>query len=274
MMKKEDLERITLLESELDLRKSREIKLNYLNFSNLDKVSLILKGDEHYGSKYFDKEEHGSWMKWIEENNCYVIGMGDNLETATRDSVGAGIYEQDIFLHQQLEEFVEMNRIIAEQGKLLGLHRGNHEERVYKHSGLDITRIMCNMLNVKNFGVGVVHYIKVGKQNYSIYTTHGHSGARLPHTKIKACIDLSNMVDVDIYAMGHLHQLSHHVRQFYRPDKRTRQLTETSKHFLLTGSFLTHWGSYAQEIGYEMMRKGAARIKLHGEQPLIKISLG
>lgn len=273
-MKKENNEQLAKMVSSVDLRKSREIKLNYLNFSDKDKISIILKGDEHYGSTYFDKEENASWMKWIEETDCYVISMGDNLETGVRDSIGAGVYEQDIFVHQQLEEWVQMNRKIAEQGKLIGMHRGNHEERIYKHSGLDLTRIMASMLGVKNLGVGTIHYIKVGKQNYSIYTTHGHSGARLPHTKIRACITLANMVDVDIYGMGHTHQLSHHVRQFYRPDKRTRTLIETSKHFLLTGSFLTHWGSYAHEAGYEMMRKGAARIKLHGEKPLIKISLG
>ncbi len=273
-MKKQEKEKLEKMIDSSDLRKSKEIKLNYMNFSDKEKVSLILKGDEHFGSKYFDKKEHNDWMKWIEKNDCYIIGMGDNLETATKDSVGAGIYEQDFFLDEQVEKWVEMNKKIAEQGKLMGLHRGNHEERIYKHSGLDITRMMCNMLGVKNFGVGTIHYIKVGNQSYSMYTTHGHSGARLPHTKIKACIDLSNMVDVDIYGMGHTHQLSHHVRQFYRPNKRAKTLTETTKHFVLTGSFLTHWGSYAHEAGYEMMRKGAVRIKLHGEKSLIKVSLG
>lgn len=211
-------------------------------------------------------------------NSFLVVKRNDAVfitgNTAVRDSIGAGIYEQEMFLHQQLEEFVEMNKKISKQGKLLGLHRGNHEERVYRHSGLDLTKIMSSMLNVKNFGVGTLHYLRVGKENYTLYTTHGHSGSRLPHTKIKACIDLSNMIEADIFAMGHVHQLSHHVRQFYKPNKKNKTLDEVSKHFILTGSYLTHWGSYAHEASYEMMRKGSPRLKLHGDKHLIKVSLG
>ena len=194
-----------------------------------------------------------------------MIGMGDNLETATRNSVGAGIFEQEEIVQEQLEEFAELNRPLADAGKILGLHIGNHEERVLNHSGLNLTKTLCKLLNVKYFGIGVLHYLKVGNQNYSLYTCHGRSGSRLPHTKIKACIDLSNMVDAEIYGMGHTHQLSHHVRQFYHINKRSKTVEEFSKHFILTGSYLTHWGSYAQEAAYEMMRTGSPTIKLWGK---------
>jgi len=255
------------------------MQLNRLKF-NANKIKIILMGDEHLGSKYYDKELHKRWINWIlKEPNTYVIGMGDHLETATKNSIGAGVFEQDKVVQEQLEASYELYKPLADKGKLLGMHIGNHEERLYKHSGMDLIKTLCKMLStkkykVKYYGIGVLHYIKVDSQSYTMYTTHGHSGARLPYTKIKACIDLGNMVDVDIYAMGHTHQLSHHVRQFYKVNKRDSTVTESGKHYLLTGSFLTHWGSYAQEAGYEMMRRGCPTVKLHGRENKIRVSIG
>lgn len=250
------------------------MKLNRQKF-DADKITIILQGDEHIGSKYFDEDFHKRVIEWMYKTpNVYMIGMGDNLETATRDSVGAGVFEQDEVVQEQLEKYVNLHQPLADEGKIIGLHRGNHEERVYKHSGLDLTKIICRLLKVKDFGIGVAHYIKVGNQSYTGYTTHGHSGARMPHTKIKTCIDLANMIDVEFYGMGHLHQLSHHVRQFYKVDKQKNVVNEETKHFLLTGSFLTHWGSYAHEAGYEMMRKGSPKLKLSGKEHQLRVSLG
>lgn len=250
------------------------MKLNREKFDT-DKLTLVLQGDEHIGSVHHDSKflkEVVDWM--LETDDVAMIGMGDMLETATRDSVGAGVFEQSEIVQEQLEKAVELYKPLADEGKLLGLHRGNHEERVYKHSGLDLTRVMAKMLGVKDFGIGVAHRLRVGDQSYNLYTTHGSSGARMPHTKIKTCIDLANMVDVEIYGMGHLHQLSHHVRQFYRVDAKRGVVEEGSKHFLLTGSFLTHWGSYAQQAGWEMMKRGSPKVKLHGSEHRVRVSLG
>ena len=250
------------------------MKLHKRTFDT-DKLTLCLQGDEHIGSKYHDGELLKRVIDWeMEQDNVAVIGMGDLIECSTRDSVGAGVFEQDEIVQKQLEHAVDLYKPLADSGKLLGLHRGNHEQRVFNHSGLDLTAVMAKMLGIKNFGIGVAHKFRVGNQNYTAYTAHGHSGARMVHTKIKATIDLANMIDVDIYAIGHLHQLSHHVREFYRVNMKKGIVEESSKHFLITGSFLNHWGSYAQQAGYEMARKGSPKIKLSGLEKQIRVSLG
>jgi len=106
-----------------------------------------------------------------------------------------------------------------------------------------------------------------------MYTTHGHSGSRLPHTKIKSVLDLANMIDVDIYCMGHLHALDHHVRNMYSFDKKNKGIKEVQKHFVLTGSYLSHWGGYAHVRGLEPAIKGSPKIKLSGLERRIRISL-
>jgi UDP-2,3-diacylglucosamine pyrophosphatase LpxH len=246
--------------------------LNHKKFDT-EKLVLSLIGDSHIGSKYFDEDLFKEIIDWSCENKAYAILMGDMIEAATRDSVGAGVYEQNEIIDKQITHFYKLITPLVDEGLVLGMHPGNHELRVYKSSGLDIAKMMCRELKIPYLGWGKLHYFKVGNEGYSLYTTHGSSGARMPHTKIKGVIDLANMVDAQIYAMGHLHQLSHHVRNFYEINKRSRTVDEDQKHFVLTGSFLNHWGSYGHVMGYEPMRKGSPKIKLHGDEHKIRVTL-
>ena len=250
----------------------KALRVNHVVIDD-DRASIVLKGDEHYGSGVFDGDLNRKSLDRFLKKGFYVIGMGDNLETATKSSVGAGVFEQDDIVQGQLESYISDHMGFAESGKLLGLHIGNHEARVFEQSGTNLSKIMAQMLDVPYLGAGVVHYIQVGKQNYVFYTAHGGSGSIKPHTKIKACIDLQHMVDADLYGMGHTHQLSHHVRQFYSLNKRNKTLVESEKHFVLSGAYLNHWGSYGQTKGYEMMRKGSPVIQLSGLEKKIRVTL-
>ena len=254
----------------IDERKnSNIINLKY----DKDKVIIVPMGDEHIGSQFYDGDTHLRNVEWCYENETPIILMGDEMETATRDSVGAGVFEQDEIVQEQLEKVEKIYKPLAEKGLILGVHIGNHEARVYNHSGANLSKILAKLLNTKYLGVGAISNIKVGNQNYTLYTTHGHSGSRLPHTKIKAVLDLANMIDTDIYAMGHLHALDHHIRNMYSFDKRSKSLKEQQKHFILTGSYLNHWGGYAHVKGLEPARKGSPKIKLSGLEKRVRVSL-
>lgn len=249
-------------------------KLNIIDFSDKDKVTIVPFGDNHLGSKDFNLKvfrEHIDWV--LKYKNTYALFMGDQLETATRNSVGAGIYEQDEIVDKQMQQWVNLVKPLAEAGKVIGIHKGNHEDRLWKDSGIDITRIICRELGVKYLGYTVMHLIRVKKFTYVVYSTHGHSGAVLPHTKIKACIDRGNIADADIYLMGHLHALDHHTRQYYTVDKRRRCVVYKEKHFVLCGSYLDHWDSYAEHAGYEMLKIGSPKLKLSGKEWRIRVSL-
>jgi len=247
--------------------------LDIIDYHKDDKKTIVLLGDTHIGSKYFDEELLIENLEWCKENNIPMILMGDMIETATRDSVGAGIYEQDEIVDKQIEHFYTLFEDLANKGLIIGLHQGNHEARLFKSSGLDISKIMAKTLKIKYFGYAKLHYIRVGNQGYLLYTTHGASGATMPHTKIKAAIKLADMIEAEIYAMGHVHQLSHHVRNYYKADLRKRKIIESQKHFILTGSYLSHWNSYGHIKGYEPMRKGSAKLKLNGKEHRIRVSL-
>ncbi len=254
----------------IDERKNANIiNLKY----DVDKLTLVCMGDEHIGSQFYDEDTHLENLEWCYKNKSPIILMGDTMETATKDSVGAGVFEQDEIVQEQLEKAEKIYKPLAEKGLILGNHIGNHEARVYNHSGANLSKILAKLLGIKYLGVGAISNIKVGKESYTLYTTHGHSGSRLPHTKIKAVLDLSNMIDTEIYAMGHLHALDHHIRNMYSFDKRNKKIMEKQKHFILTGSYLNHWGGYAHIKGLEPARKGSPKIKLSGLEHRIRVSL-
>ncbi len=230
-------------------------------------------GDEHEGNKNYAKKEHERNIEWCLDTKSPVIHMGDMCETATKDSVGAGVIEQADTVQKQIENSVKRYTSLVSEGLLLGLHIGNHEARVYNHSGTNISKIIAQMLGVPYLGVGAVHYFRVGKQRYTLYTTHGSSGARLAHTKIANTIKLAGMIDCEIYAQGHLHQLSHHVQNYYSVNKSKRSVEEAQKHYIITGSYLKHWGSYAHVANYEPAKIGSPKIKLGGLEHSIRVSL-
>jgi hypothetical protein len=247
-------------------------KVNLHKFDT-NRKEIVLMGDEHIGSNYYDEDTHRRNLDYCLDNGVHVILMGDELETATKTSVGAGVFEQSEIVQQQLEKAVELYTPLAKEGLILGNHIGNHEARVYNHSGANLSKILSSMLKIKYLGVGAAHIIRVGKQSYTLYTTHGNSGARMPHTKIANIIKANQMIDSEIYAQGHVHQLSHHVQNFYKINKSTRQIDEAQKHYILTGSYLKHWGSYAHMANMEPARVGSPKLKLGGLEHTIRVSL-
>lgn len=262
---KEDWENVTN-----DKRLGRKL---YAHTFDQDKITIVLMGDEHIGSRFYDEDTHKRNVEWCYETKSPIILMGDELETATKTSVGAGVFEQSEIVQEQLEKAVKIYEPLAKEKLILGNHIGNHEARVYNHSGANLSKIFAKLLKIAYLGVGAVHNIKVGKENYTMYTTHGSSGARLPHTKIANTIKLANMIDVEIYAQGHLHQLSHHTQNYYTVNKKNKKIEESQKHFIITGSYLNHWGSYAQVAAYEPARKGSPKLKLAGLEHRIRVSL-
>jgi len=50
-------------------------------------------------------------------------------------------------------------------------------------------------------------------------------------------------------------------------------MEESQKHYLLCGSYLKHWGSYAQVQNMEPARNGSPKLKLSGLEKSIRVSL-
>ena len=232
--------------------------INRVKIDN-EKIQLMLVGDEHIGNAQFNEDKLMRNLEWAFNNGIYLLHMGDGIETATKTSIGDGVYTQTEILDKQISKWISIYEPFVKEKRFIGAHAGNHELRAFKDEGVNLMRHMCRQINGKYLGIAKAHLIQVGNQSYTLYTTHGSSGARLPYTKIKGALDLEKIIDVEIYAMGHVHQLSHHIREYYQIDKRYKKIQKSNKHFILTGSYLDYWNSYAQVKCMEPSRMGRDR---------------
>lgn len=258
---------------EKELQSSESSKGVFRKKFDEDYIELILMGDEHIGSPQYKKDLHQKVLESCYEKNRYMIHMGDGIEAATRNSIGAGVYQQEEIIDKQMNEFRALYEPFVEKGLFIGGHPGNHELRVFNDEGLNLTRQMYRAMKARYFGIAKASVLRVGNQTYKIYSTHGSSGARLPYTKIKSALDMEKIIDVDIYAMAHVHQLMHHVRNYNVIDLKKTKIVTGSKHFILTGSYLEFWDSYAQMKNMEPARIGSPVVKLYGDEKRIKVSL-
>jgi UDP-2,3-diacylglucosamine pyrophosphatase LpxH len=245
----------------------RPIRLNKVTLSvprGEEYAELMFIGDSHYGSPQFDEPRFLAMLDYCLKNRLHIILMGDLLETATRNSVGAGVYEQEGPAMDQHEQMCEWLRPLAEAELIIGAHLGNHEFRIYQDSGFNVTKAMCRELNIRYLGDACWTHLKVGKEKYVIYSLHGRTGSRFDGTALLAVERISTSFFADLLAMGHTHKL---VTSSVIVQRVVNGLVkEFKKYLLLTGSFLKYDGGYAQTLGLPLSKLGAPKVKFYAKR--------
>jgi len=173
-------------------------------------LKLIPFGDFHLGSPTCNLIKIQETLKYIKKSKSMVVLMGDLLESASKSSVGAGWVEQTNTPQAQLDFLYELLKPIRKQ--IIVLLDGNHENRIWKQSGIKVSEILAQRLGVPYGGYSCYIGITVGKQKYIIHAQHGSSNARVPENKIKDAIRTSEHTSADIYLYAHTHGLNSVVR--------------------------------------------------------------
>lgn len=227
--------------------------------------------DSHIGNLNHNKLMYKYFLGWLYENKKYFVYTGgDMIECASKNSVG--LEEQIMDVDDQIEQVIKDLYPIAEEGRLIGMIRGNHENRARKFAGVDVTKHMARELNTKYLGIAFNMDIKAGKKTYTVYATHGNSRATTKPGKLNACYKLKDIYDVDLYCMSHLHELDASKLTIYRHYR--GKVLPFIKHFLLTGHYLGYLDSYGEEKCYAPPGAiGSAKIKFHSEFNRISIKI-
>ena len=233
-------------------------------------AELVLLGDIHYGSPQCDVPRFLAMLDYCVTKKIYLLLMGDLVEMATRYSVGGGVYEQEFPGQSQVEWMIEKLQPAAKNGLIVGSHAGNHEERVYNATGIDISKAICRELGVTYLGDACWSSFKVGSQRYAVYTLHGRTGARYDGTVLKAVENISTSFYADLVAMGHAHkQVSGNiVVETVINDRVVRK----KKFIVVTGSYLKYDGGYWQKVGGQISKLGSPKIKFFADRHDISIS--
>ncbi len=248
------------------------VGLNQVVEENVEKIELIGFGDWHIGAKACDLEKIKQDIEWIRENkHARVILMGDMMDCGTKNSVGAGTFDNNMIPQEQFETVLNLLEPIKD--KIYGIHMGNHEQRIMNETGVNITKMIAKSLGIRYLGYSAFSDIRINDIHYIIYSNHGSSGAKLPHTKIKRCLDMSNYADADIYMMGHVHALQSLSHNFKRVNLKNKKIDEEKKHFVLTGHYLNYEDSYGEMQQLIPSEKGFAKIRLDGYEKAVFVSL-
>lgn len=235
-----------------------------------DYVEVMFIGDCHYGSPQFDEPRFLNMIDYCVDNKLYVFLMGDMIEMATRDSVGAGVYEQTKNGQSQFERMVGWLKPLADRNLLLGFLSGNHEERVYKSTGVNIGKMFARELGIRYLGDACWNLFKVGKQTYSIYSLHGRTGSRFDGTALLALERLSTSFHADLVVMGHAHKLVSSTVITQRIENGS--IKEHKKTLLITGSYLKYDGGYGQALGLPISKLGSPKVKFYFSKKEILVS--
>ena len=232
-------------------------------------IFLVPMGDMHIGHESFMKERFERDLKWcIDNDNVYVLGMGDYMEASIRESYG--IFEQTEFVDKQFDLVLDYFKPLAASGRLLGLLMGNHEYRLKKTTGFDITKRLAKDLGVEYFKHAAYFKLKVNDVEYIVFAQHGYTGSRTDGGKLNVLIKLQNQAIADIYMVGHSHDVIAKPKPIYRLNGE-RELHD--RIFVMSGSYLEHWGSYGQMKGYSPSLIGSPRIKLHTDEYNITVKV-
>lgn len=220
-------------------------------------------GDLHIGSAHFDRKILEKQLKEIDKTkNARIILMGDLAEVATKNSVGAGVYEQDQNGQQQMMQAKSI--LYPYKGIIDCIVGGNHEERIRKDSGFDLSLYFAQLMGLEekyaNYQ-GVVKYTFSGR-SFDVSVWHGAGGGSTPGGAMNRLQKQASTVLADIYLMGHVHQRQACSKQIYIPDERNNKIDLMTQYFIVTGSSLTHEHSYAEMAGFPPSNVGFPKIYL------------
>jgi len=231
----------------------------------LTDLQVIVLSDLHYGNPYSSVKHCQRTVDYVYHNNCVCFINGDMCEVATRSSKG-DVYTQRLTPQQQRDDVIDM--LLPIKDKILGVTTGNHEQRIYNETGVDISKDIAAALGVPYRAEGMLFKLSFGSGNNRMkdapfvfwsYITHGYGGARTKSAKaVKAERTGTWIPQCDWVAMSHDHVVNVAPDVDFVPDNRgtvgkdgfiSGKITAHRKMLVKTNAFLK-WGGYAEMGGF------------------------
>jgi len=256
------------------------LKIHYKQLNeDLEKCYILPISDIHYGTPYCDINKLERYLDWaLKREDVWFLLNGDLIDCATISSVG-DVYGQKYNPQEQLDFILQF--LAPFKDRIIAMTTGNHEHRVYRDTGIDISKIISDTLEIPYEPEGIVLKIHIGKDRnrksrqvpYLIYMTHGWSNARTSGAKLNTLESLSNIVvNADIYISSHTHKLMTTPDLIYYIDDKNNKVIEKKRYYVNSGSYQVY-GGYAQFKGYRPVKLGTARIRLDGKRKDVHISI-
>ena len=238
----------------------------------LESVELLVLADYHYADPHSDHDAIKRDIEYVATHeNAYCVLAGDLMNCAIKSSV-SDCYGDTLSPMEELSVCQDLLAPIAH--KIVGIVGGNHEARHYRTNGVDMTRILARQLGVedKYSPDTALVFLRFGRDNskhhnrplcYTIYLSHGNGGGRKEGGKIQRLVDCANIVDSDVYVVGHTHLPASLKTSYARPSMANSSITYCTKLFVNAAASLDY-GGYGDTGGYRPTCKDTPRILFSG----------
>jgi hypothetical protein len=249
--------------------------------SLLKYVELFGLADYHYGNPASDRN---CWLRAIDyigsKEEAYAVLVGDLCECVVAGSKGDS-YTQVGSPQDQRDRIIK--DLLPIKHKLLGATGGNHEQRIYDRTGLDITKDIAASLNVPYDPDGILLKVSFGNNNnrtagapftYWIHASHGYGGARTRGAKNAKVERMASFVQADVAIMGHDHDASLAPYEVLDPDPRgtldedtgfVKGRVKARRTLLVKAASFLKWSGYARQRGFAPSVLVQAAVLLGGE---------
>lgn len=219
-------------------------------------IKLYVLSDLHIGDPNCNIKALEETIKFIKNTpNMYVVCLGDILNTALTMSK-SDIYSEVMNVSEAQQYAV--NLLYPIKDRILGMVTGNHESRVWREVGVDLSLWLAEKLGIQDkyrLG-GIALSIDFGKAQkgrkfkLNIFGQHGSRGGRKLGGSLNALEDMDSIVsNADIYLMGHTHQNIQGGRTIFQFNDRGN-IEKQYKYYFNVPSFLKY-GGYAYDKGYK-----------------------
>ena len=234
-------------------------------------VEVIVLADLHIGDRNCDVRLVQELVDSVANTpNRFAILAGDIMNNAVIGSP-SDTYLETLSPTDQLTYAVTLFKPIAD--KILAVVPGNHEERTLRTTGFDLTAAMCAELAISDVysPTSALLFVTLGKNRhsqavvYSFYINHGRGGGRKPGGKINALQDYANIIDADIFVVGHTHMPATFKDSAFKIAQQRWTARLRERLFVNTASSLKY-GGYGQRQGFQPASNSYPIILLSGKE--------
>ncbi len=231
-----------------------------------DKIKIIPVGDIHAGGQNTSWGKFYSFLKWAEqEEDLYIIGMGDWLDSILAEDKRYSADDKAVPILKIMADIERLLRPLADKGKIIGLHMGNHERKLKKQGfGCPIEelcrRFGCKYLGYSSYVQIVAEHTNRTRNTLTIFAHHGWFSGRKRGAKVNNMEDVSSSWDADLYLFGHSHDMISTKRVFITYHG------QRERAFVNTGTFSKTVNgpgttSYSEMAGYPPQKIGIVRVE-------------
>lgn len=254
-------------------------------------LRIIPIGDVHYNTDECDRERYGRLIarakEWIAAGDpTFGIGIGDYndaISPSERASIvaakgGFGLHDTTLReLDRAAKRITDRFYRITKGLPFLGLCEGHHwmtfsglmEPRKYRAAST--TEYLCDLLECKFLGtLGIIDLSFGSNLTLRIAATHGYGSARTAGARVQKRVRMMEVVNANIYLMGHDDEKMVKGAQILDFDNSGRFISKKVA-FVATGSFQRAYhlgrssGDYVEQLMLPPAQLGVAIIEIRVE---------